>query len=86
MACLRSSSAAVMAALARRLTRRRAAHSSPLGRHTRIAFTRLVDGREQIFVANADGSDAQMALEMPNTRARAVAWSPDGRPAVLFFG
>lgn len=46
---------------------------------TRIAYTTLVDGREQIFVANADGSDAQMALEMANTRARAVAWSPDGQ-------
>lgn len=43
----------------------------------RIAYTTLVDGREQIFIANADGSDPQMALEMPNTRARAVAWSPD---------
>ena len=49
----------------------------------RIAYTTLVDGREQIFVANADGSDAQMALEMPNTRARAVSWSPDGR-AIAF--
>lgn len=45
---------------------------------TKIAYTALVDGREQIFTANADGSNAQMALEMPNTRARAVAWSPDG--------
>ncbi len=50
---------------------------------TRIAYTTLVDGREQIFVANADGSNAQMALEMPNTRARAVSWSPDGR-AIAF--
>ncbi|MFQ3537155.1 MAG: hypothetical protein SNJ58_14940 [Aggregatilineales bacterium] len=50
---------------------------------TRIAYTTLVEGREQIFVANADGSDPQMALEMPNTRARGVSWSPDGT-AIVF--
>ncbi len=44
---------------------------------TRIAYTALVDGREQIFIANADGSNPQMALEMPNQRARGVSWSPD---------
>ncbi|MCS6872275.1 MAG: hypothetical protein RML95_12000 [Anaerolineae bacterium] len=70
---------------ARRLTRAGEPFTFPAWSSdgTRIAYTALVNGREQIFVAKADGSDAKMALEMPNTRARAVAWSPDDK-AIAF--
>jgi Tol biopolymer transport system component len=52
---------------------------SPDGR--KLAFVRWTDSREwrsDVFVANADGSDARQLTSSPETEFDA-AWSPDGR-------
>jgi dipeptidyl aminopeptidase/acylaminoacyl peptidase len=49
----------------------------------RIAFSRRIRGRAQIFVMNVDGSD-QRRLTFDRHRDRTPSWSPDGR-RVLYF-
>jgi Tol biopolymer transport system component len=44
----------------------------------RLAFARVSDGNAHVFVANADGSDAQQITEGPADDIE-PAWSPDGR-------
>lgn len=48
---------------------------SPDGK--RIAFTRVVEGRAEVFVANANGTKARRLTR--NARATSPVWSPDGR-------
>ena len=44
----------------------------------RIAFTVKVEGREQIGIANADGSNVTVITGMLGQKARSLTWSPDG--------
>lgn len=48
---------------------------SPDGR--RIAYVGLLDGQQQLFVANADGSDGRAITFFPPSRISNPAWSPD---------
>ena len=41
-----------------------------------IAFSKLVGGEPQLWVANADGTDAHMLAELPRYGLRPVAWQP----------
>lgn len=65
---------------------RRLTYAPANGRHpawspdgTQIAFASTRNGRSQIFVARADGSDPQPVVTMPTGDAVDPAWSPDGR-------
>lgn len=44
----------------------------------KIAYVKVVDGAEQIAVANADGSAETIITAISNARVRSPAWSPDG--------
>jgi TolB protein len=48
----------------------------------RLAFTRLVDGHAHVFVANADGSEAQQITDGADDDTH-PSWSPDGRALVF---
>lgn len=45
---------------------------------TRIAFMSWRNGRTEIFVMNADGSDQRLLVSMPTGDAIDPRWSPDG--------
>jgi Tol biopolymer transport system component len=44
----------------------------------KIAYTTIEDNREQIVVANEDGSEATVITKLQGEHARMAAWSPDG--------
>ncbi|MCI0433726.1 MAG: hypothetical protein L0271_08750 [Gemmatimonadetes bacterium] len=54
---------------------------SPDGR--RIAFMSWRNGRTEIFVMNADGSDQSVLVSMPSGDAIDPRWSPDGAAMVF---
>jgi Carboxypeptidase regulatory-like domain/Calx-beta domain/SdrD B-like domain/WD40-like Beta Propeller Repeat len=54
----------------------KAAVWSPDG--TRIAFNSFREGRDEVYVMNADGSNQVRITDRPSTSARDPIWSPDG--------
>jgi Tol biopolymer transport system component len=53
---------------------------SPDGR--RVAFTRAIDGHAHVFIANANGSDAQQVTDGADDDTH-PSWSPDGGSLVF---
>lgn len=45
----------------------------------RMVFLKALEDREQMFIANADGSNERRLLGPPGTDIEDPAWSPDGR-------
>jgi TolB protein len=54
---------------------------SPTG--SQIAFSAVVGGRRDIYVANADGTDLRQITETPDFDELDPAWSPDGTKIVF---
>lgn len=46
---------------------------------SRMVFIKALEGREQLFIANADGSGERRLLNSPAADIEDPAWSPDGR-------
>ena len=46
---------------------------------SRMVFLKALEGREQLFIANADGSGEKRLLAPPGADIEDPAWSPDGR-------
>jgi Tol biopolymer transport system component len=56
-------------------------HYSPDG--TRLAFASTRTGTEEIWIANADGSDPRQMTSMGGTMCANPQWSPDGQQIVF---
>ena len=50
---------------------------------TRIAFIRLVNGREYLWVADADGSNQVQLVKDALSEPTGLVWSPDGRQIAI---
>ena len=50
---------------------------------TKIAFIRLINGQEFLWVANADGSNQLQLVEEPLNEPSGPVWSPDGRQLAI---
>jgi Tol biopolymer transport system component len=52
---------------------------------TRIAFVTTRNGRAEIFVMQADGSDQKTLVSRPNGSTIDARWSPDGSHMAFVF-
>ena len=50
---------------------------------TKIAFIRLINGEEFLWVADADGSNQLQLVERPLIEPTGLTWSPDGRQIAI---